>query len=434
VKLHIAIALGLVGGLLLGLAAAATESPFLMWLANAVEPLGTAFINVLKMVVIPLVAAVIFVGVSSLGDLRKLGRMGAVTMSFFGVTAVIAVLLGMGTMKVLLPLASESAALAISASSVDTPALPGLVDFLLGLIPTNPFQAAAQGTLLPLIVFIVLFAAAAGTLPEQDRDRLLTLASAVAAALIKLVNWILWVAPIGVFALAAVAAALIKLVNWILWVAPIGVFALAAPVTARAGWAMLQSLLAFVLAVVVGLTVYMSLVYVPAVKFIAGMSLRRFLRGCLTPQAIAAATTSSPATVPAMLEAADTELGISPPVSSFVIPLGAALGRGGTALFQGAGIVFLAWLYSVSLAASGISGAVIATFIVSFTVPSIPGGSVLGMAPALGTVGIPIDGLAVLLGVDRVPDMARTAMNVTGTLTATVVIDRMEQRLESKQT
>ncbi len=408
-KLHIAIALGLVGGLLLGLAAAATESPFLMSLANAVEPLGTAFINVLKMVVIPLVAAVIFVGVSSLGDLRKLGRMGAVTMSFFGVTAVIAVLLGMGTMKVLLPLASESAALAISASSVDTPALPGLVDFLLGLIPTNPFQAAAQGTLLPLIVFIVLFAAAAGTLPEQDRDRLLTLASAVAAALIKLVNWILWVAPIGVFALAA-------------------------PVTARAGWAMLQSLLAFVLAVVVGLTVYMSLVYVPAVKFIAGMSLRRFLRGCLTPQAIAAATTSSPATVPAMLEAADTELGISPPVSSFVIPLGAALGRGGTALFQGAGIVFLAWLYSVSLAASGISGAVIATFIVSFTVPSIPGGSVLGMAPALGTVGIPIDGLAVLLGVDRVPDMARTAMNVTGTLTATVVIDRMEQRLESKQT
>jgi Na+/H+-dicarboxylate symporter len=380
-----------------------------MSLANAVEPLGTAFINVLKMVVIPLVAAVIFVGVSSLGDLRKLGRMGAVTMSFFGVTAVIAVLLGMGTMKVLLPLASESAALAISASSVDTPALPGLVDFLLGLIPTNPFQAAAQGTLLPLIVFIVLFAAAAGTLPEQDRDRLLTLASAVAAALIKLVNWILWVAPIGVFALAA-------------------------PVTARAGWAMLQSLLAFVLAVVVGLTVYMSLVYVPAVKFIAGMSLRRFLRGCLTPQAIAAATTSSPATVPAMLEAADTELGISPPVSSFVIPLGAALGRGGTALFQGAGIVFLAWLYSVSLAASGISGAVIATFIVSFTVPSIPGGSVLGMAPALGTVGIPIDGLAVLLGVDRVPDMARTAMNVTGTLTATVVIDRMEQRLESKQT
>ncbi len=407
-KLHIAIALGLVGGLLLGLAAAATESPFLMWLATVVEPLGTAFVNLLKMVVIPLVAAVIFVGVASLGDLTKLGRMGAVTMVFFAVAAVIGVLLGMGTMKVLLRLASDAAAQAVAASSVEAPAIPSVVEFLLSLIPSNPFQAAAAGTLLPLIVFIVLFGAAAGVLPEGDRDRLLTLASAVSAALIKLVNWILWVAPIGVFALAA-------------------------PVTARAGWAMLQSLLAFVLAVVVGLTIYVALVYLPAVKFLAGMPVGKFLKGCLTPQAIAAATTSSPATVPAMLEAANVELRVSHSVSSFVIPLGAALGRGGAALFQGAGIVFLAWLYSVSLAASGIGGAVLATFIVSFTVASVPGGSVLSMVPALGTLGIPIDGLAVLLGVDRVPDMARTATNVTGTLVATVVVDRLERRLEESR-
>lgn len=389
----------------MGLLAAATESPSLMWFANAVEPLGTAFVNLLKMVVIPLVAAVVFVGVASLGDLRKLGRMGAATMAFFAVTAVIGVLMGMGAMKALLPLASDAASQAVTASSVVAPAFPNVVEFFLSLIPSNPFQAAAEGALLPLIVFIVLFAAAAGVLPENDRDRLLTLANAVAAALIKLVNWILWVAPIGVFALAA-------------------------PVTARAGWAMLQSLLAFVLAVVVGLVVYIAVVYVPAVKFLAGMPVRQFLKGCLTPQAIAAATTSSPATVPAMLKAANTELEISSPVASFVIPLGAALGRGGAALFQGAGIVFLAWLYGVSLAATGIGAAVLATFIVSFTVASVPGGSVLSMVPALITVGIPIDGLAVLLGIDRVPDMARTATNVTGTLTAAVVVDRMEKRWE----
>jgi proton glutamate symport protein len=405
VKLHIAIALGLVGGLLLGLLAAATESSSLMWFANAVEPLGTAFVNLLKMVVIPLVAAVVFVGVASLGDLRKLGRMGAATMAFFAVAAVIGVLMGMGAMKALLPLASDAAAQAVTASTVQAPAFPNVVEFLLSLIPSNPFQAAAEGALLPLIVFIVLFAAAAGVLPENDSDRLLTLANAVAAALIKLVSWILWVAPIGVFALAA-------------------------PVTARAGWAMLQSLLAFVLAVVVGLVVYIAVVYLPAVKFLAGMPVGQFLKGCLTPQAIAAATTSSPATVPAMLETANTELQIASPVASFVIPLGAALGRGGAALFQGAGIVFLAWLYGVSLAATGVGAAVLATFIVSFTVASVPGGSVLSMVPALTTVGIPIDGLAVLLGIDRVPDMARTATNVTGTLTAAVVVDRMEQRWE----
>jgi len=408
VKLHIAIALGLVGGLLLGLLAAATESPILMGVAAAVEPLGIAFVNVLKMVVIPLVAAVVFVGVASLGDLRKLGRMGAATMIFFAVASVIGVSMGMATMKMLLPLASEGAAQAATASSVEAPALPGVVDFLLSLIPSNPFQAAAEGALLPLIVFIVLFAAAAGVLPTEDRDRLLTLASAVSAALIQLVNWILWTAPIGVFALAA-------------------------PVTARAGWAMLQSLMAFVLAVIVGLTVYIAIVYVPAVKFLAQMPVGVFLRGCLTPQAIAAASTSSPATVPAMLEAAHTDMQVSRSVASFVIPLGAALGRGGAALFQGAGIVFLAWLYGVSLAVSGIGAAVLATFIVSFTVASVPGGSVLSMVPALATVGIPIDGIAVLLGVDRVPDMARTATNVTGTLTATVVVDRMEKRWENKR-
>jgi Na+/H+-dicarboxylate symporter len=165
VKLHIAIALGLVGGLLLGLLAAATESPSLMWFANAVEPLGTAFVNLLKMVVIPLVAAVVFVGVASLGDLRKLGRMGAATMAFFAVTAVIGVLMGMGAMKALLPLASDAASQAVTASSVEAPAFPNVVEFFLSLIPSNPFQAAAEGALLPLIVFIVLFAAAAGVLP-----------------------------------------------------------------------------------------------------------------------------------------------------------------------------------------------------------------------------------------------------------------------------
>ncbi len=407
-RLHIAIALGLIGGLLLGLTASATGSPSLLWIAAAVEPFGTAFVNLLKMVVIPLVVAVIFVGVASLGDLRKLGRMGAITMLFFAAAAVVGVLMGMGSMTLLLPLASDAAAQAVSGSSVEAPAFPNIVEFILGLIPTNPFQAATDGALLPLIVFIVMFGAAAGVLPTEDRGRLLNLASAVSAALIKLVNWILWVAPIGVFALAA-------------------------PVTARAGWAMLQSLLAFVLAVVVGLVVYIAVVYVPAVKFLARMPVGKFLKGCLTPQAIAAATTSSPATVPAMLEAANGELDVSRPVSSFVIPLGAALGRGGAALFQGAGIVFLAWLYSVSLAATGVGGAVLATFIVSFTVASVPGGSVLSMVPALQTVGIPIDGLAVLLGVDRVPDMARTATNVTGTLTATVVVDRMERRLETRK-
>lgn len=400
-RLHIAIALGLVGGLALGLVASITGLPLLLQIAEGIEPLGSAFVNLLKMVVLPLIASVIFVGVSSLGDLRRLGRMGAITIIFLAAAAIIGVLTGMGVMRLLLPWASDMASQTIATASVEAATTLRPIEFVLDLIPSNPFQAAAEGALLPLIVFTVLVAAASSALPDRERTLLYDLARAVAAALIKLVHWILWLAPVGVFALAA-------------------------PVTSRAGWAMLQSLLMFVLAVLLGLSLYIALVYLPTVKLIARRPVGSFLGACVAPQAIAAAATSSPATVPAMLEAAD-ELEVSQPVAGFVIPLGAGIGRGGSAVFQGAGIVFLAWLYGMPLATGSIGAAVVATFIVSFAVASIPGGSVLSMAPAITTVGIPLDGLAILLSVDRIPDMARTATNVTGTMTATVLVDGLER-------
>jgi Na+/H+-dicarboxylate symporter len=372
-----------------------------MTVAEGVEPAGTIFVNLLKMVVVPLIVAVLFVGVARLGDLRRLGRFGGLTLTFFVGTSVVSVLLGMGVMRIFLPLASDTATLAVRGGT-EAPTLPGPVDFLVGLIPTNAIQAAAEGALLPLIVFTILVAAAAGTLPADRRDRLIEVADALAAALIKLVHGILVVAPVGIFALAA-------------------------PVTARAGWAMLQSLAAFVLAVLVGLLAFVAVVYLPAVRFLGRMASARFLRGCLSAQAIAAASTSSAATVPAMLQACERDLGVSQPVASFVIPLGAAVGRAGSALFQGASIVFLAWLYGAPLPLQGIGGALAATILVSFTVAGIPSASVLSLAPALGTVGIPIDGMAVLLGVDRIPDMARSVVNVTGTLAAAVVVGRADR-------
>jgi Na+/H+-dicarboxylate symporter len=399
-KLYVWVAIGLFAGLLLGLVAAISGSDWLMAVAVGIEPIGTAFVNLLKMVVIPLIVVIIFVGVGTLGDLRRLGQLGLFTLLFFAVTSAVGILIGMGVMQMLLPLANEAAGQAITPASAEAPLLPGIVDFLLSLIPTNPFQAAAEGALLPLIVFTIFVAAATGALAESERDQLLALANAVTAALVKLVHWILWIAPVGVFALAA-------------------------PVTARTGWAMLQSLGAFILAVFIGLTVFISFVYVPLVSLVGGMRVGLFLKACVNPLIIAATTSSTAATVPAMLEAAERELKLSRAVTSFVIPLGAGIGRSGTALFQGAGIVFLAWLFGVPLAASGIGGAVLATFIVSFTVAGIPAGGVFSLAPALGSVGVPLDGLGILLGVDRVPDMARTTTNVAGILAAAVVMDKV---------
>jgi Na+/H+-dicarboxylate symporter len=399
-KLPTAIALGLVAGLLLGLVASITGSSLLLKVATGIEPVGEAFVNLLKMVVIPLVTSMIFVGVGTMGDLRKLGRLGAGALLFFAATTVVSVLLGMGIMKAFLPLASDAVTEAVGSVTTDAPMLPGPIGFLLSLIPANPFAAAAEGALLPLIVFTIFLAAATSALPATERDRLLSLASALAAALIKLVHWILFIAPLGVFALAA-------------------------PVTARAGWAMLQSLGAFILAVLLGLVVFVAGVYLPAVILLARRQPWSFLRACTSPIVIALSSASSAATLPAMLEAAEDELRVSRPVASFVVPLGSAICRAGSALFQGAAIVFLAWFYGVPLEIAGVGGAVLATFIVSFTVAGIPTGGVLSLAPALGGVGIPLDGLGVLLGVDRIPDMARTTTNVIGVLTATVVIDRL---------
>jgi Na+/H+-dicarboxylate symporter len=397
VKLHVAIALGLLGGLALGLLAALTGVPILRQLAEGLEPIGTLFVNLLKMVVVPLVAATLFVGVAGMGDLKRLGRLGAQAMAFFAVTTLIGVLMGMGVMRLALPLADPAAVRAVAPTATTVaPQARGLVDFLVGLIPANPLQAAVDGALLPLVVFTVLFAAAAGALPEPRRRPLMSLADALATALIRLVYWVLWAAPLGVFALSA-------------------------PVTARSGWALLQSLLVFVAAVSAGLLVFAAGVYLPAAAVLGARRPVRLVRACLGSQLIALTTASQATAIPAMLQAADS-LGVPREVPSLVLPLGASLNRAGSALFQGAGVVFLAWLYQAPLPLAGLGGAVLATFLAAFTVASAPAASVVSLAPALSHVGVPLDGLGVLLGVDRIPDMLRTATNATGTIAAAVIL------------
>lgn len=398
-KLDLAIAIGLIAGLLLGLLASVTESRPLIAVAEGVAPLGTAFVRLLRMVVVPLVATTVFVGVAGMASLKKLGRVGVVTLAFFAAATIVSILIGMGMMRLLLPLAG-AAPEAPSAAAEDVPAIPGPMDFLINLIPSSPVQAAADGALLPLMVFTILFAAAVTTLPEQTRR------------------------PLHEFVQSA-ADALIKLVHWVLWTAPIGVFALAAPLMARSGVSLLRGLGVFVLAVIIGLIIFVVAVYLPVVKVLGGVRPSQFLKACIGPQLIAFSSTSSAAAVPAMFDAALKQLRLSPSVVSLVIPLGAAIGRAGSALFQGTALIFLAWLFGIEIQLGALAGAVLATGLVSITVAAVPSASVITLAPALGAVGIPTSGLAILLGVDRIPDMFRTAVNVTGHMAAATVVDRL---------
>ena len=398
-KLDVAIAIGLIAGLLLGLVASITDSRPLVAIAEGVAPLGTAFVRLLRMVVVPLVATMVFVGVASMANLKKLGRVGVATLVFFAAATLVSVTIGMALMRLTLPLAGVAPEVP-TAGAEDVPVIPGPMDFFVNLIPSSPVQAAADGALLPLMLFTILFAAAVTTLPERTRRPLHELAQSAAHALIKLVYWVLWTAPIGVFALAA-------------------------PIVARSGVGVLRGLGVFVLTVIVGLVIFVVAVYLPVVKMLGGVRPAQFLKACIGPQLIGFSSTSSAAAVPAMFDAALKQLKLSSSVVSLVIPLGAAIGRSGSALFQGTALIFLAWLFGVEIQPGALAGAILATALVSITVAAVPSASVMTLAPALGTVGVPTAGLGIILGVDRIPDMFRTAVNVTGHMAAVTVVDRL---------
>jgi Na+/H+-dicarboxylate symporter len=284
-------------------------------------------------------------------------------------------------------------------SGGDIPPLQGFSDFLISLIPANPFAAAANGTILPLIVFTALVAAATGTLSQARRERLINLAEDVSQALVKLVWWILYTAPIGVFGLAA-------------------------PVTARLGWDLVQSLGVFVLSVFAGLVILLLLMFLPLMYFVAKIGPGRFLGGTFGAVSVAASATSTAAAIPVTLEETTRNLEVSHTVADLLIPLGASMYRPGSALFQGAAIVFLAHLYSVPIPAAAVGAAILATFLVSLTVAPVPSSGVVTMAPALEAVGVPVAGLAFMLGIDRIPDMMRTAINLLGQISTAALVDR----------
>jgi Na+/H+-dicarboxylate symporter len=395
--LHLAIAAGLVLGLIVGLGASATGSAWLLALAEGSAPFGTLFINAIRMVVIPLIVTVIFASIARLGDPRKLGRIGGLTMAYYWITLIPAIAIGMATMAVGLRFAAEIEMPQAAATAV--PELQSIVDFLVGLVPANPFAAASSGAILPLIVFTALVAAATGTLPTVRRERLINLAEDGSEALIKLVWWILYVAPIGVFGLIA-------------------------PVTAKLGWDLLVSLGIFIICVFVGLVLFLMLITLPLVYFVAGIGPVRYLQGAFGATSVAASTTSTAAAIPVTLEETTRNLGVSKTIADLLVPLGASMHRPGSALFQGAAIVFLAYLYGVPVPMVAVGAAMLATFLVSLTVAPVPSSSVVTMAPALDAVGVPVAGLAIILGIDRIPDMMRSAVNVLAQMSAAVLVDR----------
>ena len=410
-SLSLQIAVGLLAGLAFGLLASASGNRVLLDAATGVEPVGTLWVNLIRMVVIPLVMGAVIAGVAGFGDPKRVGRLGVRAILFFLATAAIAITMGLVLARVALPLAPPSheatAALrdAAAAGAADlgrsVRRLPDLTQFLTDLVPANPAKAAADGALLPILVFSALFGLAVAHLDERRRQAITGLADAVVAAVVKLVGWFMVAAPLGVACLAA-------------------------PVAARLGWGMLASFGIFVGVVVAGCLLFTALVLGPIVRLLVRLPLARFARATAPAWAVGFSTTSSLAALPALMEVTVDDLRISRPLAGFVIPLAASLNRPASALYQAVAAVFLAQLYGVALGLPQYVTLGATMLLLTLSVPAMPRSAVLSLAPALLAAGVPMDGIGLLLGVDQIPDMFRTATNVAGHVTATAVLARGE--------
>src|SRR5437660_6223841 len=375
---HVWLALGLGAGLGLGVAAAMTRWPFLLALTQWLRPLGTLFLNLLSMVVIPLVATALFTGVAGLGDLRRVGRLGIRTLAFFWGMTLAAILIGLGMAGLLLPftrLTPDQQAALREAAAADSGAVRHAAEqittgarFVVDLIPANPVRAAVDGNLLPLIVFVTIFGVAAAALPDEKRHALTDLAEVATQALIRIVRWVLLLAPLGIFAIVASGVALF-------------------------GVRLIEVMAVFIATVIAGLAVLIAGVYLPIVTLVARLGAWRYLRALRAALLMAFSTASSLATLPVMLEAAETDLRIPRPVARFVLPLGASIGRTGSALFPAVAVLFVARLYGLPLGWGSAFEAGAAVFLASPPVARGPSAGIGRLVPAVAAPRLPPGGL-----------------------------------------
>lgn len=396
--------LSLAVGFVIGAVAAAATPGGASALLAVSEPVGTMWVNAIRMTVIPLVVALLVTGIASARDLRAVGRLGGSALVLF-----VALLAGVALFTALAapPLYDRLVVDPASAAALReraaggtgaVPPLPGFATWLTSLVPVNPVRAAAEGAMLPLIVFTVAFALAAARLTEETRALVLGFFRAVADAMLVMVRAVLWLSPLGILALAITLGA-----------------RLGASGAGAIGFYLVTHALLLVAAI--------ALLY-PVAAVLGGVSPGRFARAVLPAQVVAMGTRSSLAALPAMLDAAEHRLQLPRGVSGFALPLAVSTFRLNLAVSWIVGGLFIARLYDVAFGLPSLATFGAAAVLMSFSVPGIPSGSLFIIAPLFPTVGLPVEGVGILIALDAVPDIFKTTLNVTGHMTSAVVLAR----------
>ena len=392
VKILIGLILGIVGGLIAG----PTAVP---WMKVWIAPIGTIFINLIKMVIVPVVLASIVSGVASIGDVKKLGRVGVKIMVFYLATTAFAVAIGLmfGTLM------QPGKGLTIPAGAKAASKLaPPLQDVLVNIIPSNPFVAMEKGDMLQIIVFAIFLGIG------------ITMVGAKAKPVDDFFN--------------GLAEVTYKIIDMIMNFAPFGVFALMMPVVAVNGPKVLLPLASVVAAMYIASIVHAVVVYSGTVATLGGMSPVRFFKGIAPAMLVAFSTCSSGATLPVTLKCTQENLGVRKDVSSFCLPLGATVNMDGTAIYCGLAALFVAQAYGIELNAGQYMTIILTGTLASIGAAGVPGAGLIMLTLVLTSVGLPIEGVALIAGIDRVLDMARTTLNITGDAAGCVVVQNSENK------
>ena len=394
-KISISLVLGILAGLALqGHANIAVEY---------IKPIGTIYLNLIKMVVVPVVLLSIIQGIVSLQDIKKVGSIGVRTVIFYTITTAIAVSFGLFFANML----QVGAGYTLPAENLSYTAAeaPSFIDTLVNIFPSNAFKPLVEATMLQVIVISIFFGF--GIILAGEKGEMAS----------KVVD--------------SFAEVSFRVMDMIIQMSAVGVFALICPVVAENGPAVLLPLLKVVLVAYAGYIVHMIVVYSTAVKVFSGMSPVNFFRTMSQPILFAFSSASSVGVLPFNMEATE-KLGARKEISSFVLPLGATINMDGTAIYQGVCAIFIAQIFGIDLSLSQQITIILTATLASIGTAGVPGSGMIMLAMVLQSVGLPLEGIALVAGIDRILDMGRTVVNITGDAACTVCVDAMDRKHSAK--
>jgi proton glutamate symport protein len=392
-----------VGG---GIAISASGSAALLAAADFITPVGTLWVNAIRMTVVPLVVSLLVTGVASATDLKAVGRLGGRTLAVFVLLLVATAVVAMPIVPPLfslLPIAGRPvlpAGAAEAAGQIATGQGQTFGAWLTSLLPQNPVAAAASGSIVPLVLFTLLLALAITRAAPASRATLVAFFGAVGDAMLVLVRWVVLVAPIGIFALVL-------------------------PLASHAGSALVGGIGFYIAAYSLVCILFVALLY-PVVAVAARIPMRTFARAALPAQLIAFSSSSSIASLPALVESAERGLGLSPRLAGFVLPLAVSTFKLAAPVSWTVGAVFVGWFYNVPLHLPQFAIVAFAAVFLAFAAPGVPRGAFIMLTPLFLQIGLPAEGIGILIAVDAIPDTFATVLNVTGDLAACAIVARTE--------